>query len=80
MYLQVIKERADRRAKSTTKEEFIDQFRCIKEAAEKLIPDPLYSFDNVSTQAYADLPALGITNSQRMPLGPNMPADWVMVH
>lgn len=81
MVLQVIHERADRTAKSTTKEEFTDQFRCIKQAAEAAIPDPLYSFDNLSTQKFANLADLGITEAQRMPLGPNMPdAHQIVEH
>ncbi len=81
MCLQVIADRADKTAKSTTKEEFIDQFRCIKHLAEQQIPEPLYSFDNISTQKYADMADLGITEEQRLPLGPNMPdAHQIVEH
>ncbi len=73
MYLQVIEERDDKRAKSTTKQEFIDQFHCIKAEAEQLIPNPLYSYDNISTQRFAPLSDLGITAAQRIEMAPNMP-------
>jgi hypothetical protein len=68
-------------ARSTTKEEFVDQFKCIKQAAEAALQNPLYSFDNISTQQYAELSALGITQQQRLPLGPNMPdAHQIVEH
>ena len=82
--LQVIADRPDKRAKSTTKEEFIDQFKCIKAYAEQMMPpgqEPLFSFDNLSTQKYADLADLGINPSQRLPLAPNMPdAHQIVEH
>ena len=41
----------------------------------------MYSFDNISTQKYADMADLGITEEQRLPLGPNMPdAHQIVEH
>eukprot|EP00878_Enallax_costatus_P034428 GHUV01038173.1.p1 GENE.GHUV01038173.1~~GHUV01038173.1.p1 ORF type:complete len:139 (+),score=39.47 GHUV01038173.1:685-1101(+) len=73
MDLQVIQERADKRAKSTTEQESIHHFRCIKAAAEQLIPDPLYLYDNISAQKFAGPSDLGITADQRVEMAPNMP-------
>lgn len=82
--LQVIADRPDKKAKSTTKEEFIDQFRCIKAYAQQRMPgdqQPLFSFDNLSTQKYADLADLGLDHRDRLPLAPNMPdAHQIVEH
>lgn len=84
MCLQVIENRADRTAKSTTKEEFIDQFKCIRDLARQKMPapnSPLFSYDNLSTQHYADLADLGITPAEKLPLGPYMPdAHQIVEH
>lgn len=73
------------KAKGTTKQEFQDVMKLLVQQARDRMAEfhlePRFSWDNASTQATADLEAMGLTEAEKVPLAPYMPdAHQVIEH